>query len=159
MNKEDTIELVDIKNEDYCSVLVRFNNGARGVLTVSQVSAGKKNALGINLDGSIASGSWEQEEPCRLSVGYRDKPGETVMRDSNLVKKQAIPFVHYPSGHAEGWADSLKNMMHHFYESISNQAGLSSSVASFKEGYQIMLINDAIVKSVKSGTWEKVAQI
>ncbi|NHN31427.1 Gfo/Idh/MocA family oxidoreductase [Paenibacillus agricola] len=159
LNQGEALELIDIKNEDYCAVLVKFNNGARGVLTVSQVSAGKKNALGISLDGSIASGAWEQEEPCKLTLGYRDKPGETVMRDSNLVKKQAIPFVHYPSGHVEGWADSLKNMMHQFYGSISNQVGIPDSVASFKEGYQIMLINEAIVQSAKSGTWVSVIQV
>jgi predicted dehydrogenase len=155
-NSDDTRELVDIKTEDYCSVLVKFENGARGVLTVSQVSAGKKNALEINLDGAQASGSWKQEEPFRLLMGYRDKPGETVMRDSKQLKKEALPFMHYPSGHEEGWTDSLKNMMHNYYQAIVNDEALSDSVATFKEGYQIMVINDAIVRSVQSGTWEKI---
>ncbi|TDF99463.1 Gfo/Idh/MocA family protein [Paenibacillus piri] len=152
-------QLVDITTEDYCSVLVKFNNGARGVFTVSQVSAGKKNALEISLDGSFASGSWKQEEPFRILTGYRDKPGETVLRDPNQVKKEALPFLHYPSGHEEGWTDSLKNTMHHFYAAILNKEAPSNSVASFKEGYQIMVINDAVIRSVKSGTWEKVDSV
>jgi predicted dehydrogenase len=49
--------------------------------------------------------------------------------------------------------------MLHFYESIRNKTPLSSSVASFKEGYQIMLINDAIVKSVTTGGWVKVEHV
>ncbi|TXK82644.1 Gfo/Idh/MocA family protein [Paenibacillus sp. N3.4] len=149
-------ELVNMTTEDYCSVLVKFENGARGVLTMSQVSAGKKNALELNLDGTQSSGSWKQEEPFKLVMGYRDKPSETVLRDPKQLKKEALPFMHYPSGHEEGWTDSLKNMMHHYYQAIVSGEPISDSVATFREGYQVMTINDAIIRSVKSGTWEKV---
>ncbi|MNI24567.1 Glucose-6-phosphate 3-dehydrogenase [compost metagenome] len=152
----DGLELVDVKTEDYCSVLVKFNNGARGVFTVSQVSAGKKNALELHLDGSRASGSWKQEEPFKLLKGYRDRPGETVLRDPNQVKREALPFLHYPSGHEEGWTDSLKNMMQHYYQAILKNETLFDSVATFRDGYEIMVINDAIIRSVRSGTWEKI---
>lgn len=89
-------------------------------------------------------------------MGYRDKPGETVLRDPSQLKKEALPFMHYPSGHEEGWTDSLKNMMHNYYQAIVNQVPISGSVATFKEGYEIMVINDAIVRSARSGTWETV---
>jgi predicted dehydrogenase len=158
-SNQDRLELVDVKTEDYCSILVKFDNGSRGVFTVSQVSAGNKNALEIHLDGSLSSGSWKQEEPSILHMGYRDKPGEKVARDPNLLNSAALPFLHYPGGHEEGWPDSLKNMMMQFYEAIRNNTPLSNSVATFKEGYQVMLINDAIVESVKSGGWVKVKQI
>jgi predicted dehydrogenase len=156
---KNNAELVEVSTEDYCSVLVRFDNGARGVFTVSQVSAGKKNALELSLDGSLASGSWKQEESFRLLVGYRDKPSETVLRDPSLVKKEALPFLHYPGGHEEGWTESLKNMMKNFYDAIHGEVTHSDSVASFAEGYQIMLIIDAIVKSTKTGKWETVKDI
>jgi predicted dehydrogenase len=147
---------VAVSSEDYCSILVKFDNGSRGVFTVSQVSAGSKNALELTLDGSLASGSWKQEEPFKLVMGYRDKPSETVQRDPALLKKQALPFVHYPGGHEEGWTDSMKNTMLRFYETVKDRNKLSDSVASFKEGYHIMLIIDAVLKSASSGTWEKV---
>jgi predicted dehydrogenase len=153
------MEPIGINTEDYCSVLVKFDNGVRGVFTVSQVAAGKKNALEMNVDGAFSSGCWKQEEPFLLNMGYRDKPGETVMRDPNLLKKAALPFLHYPGGHEEGWTDSLKNMMQQFYTAIRHNSPLSNSVATFKEGYRIMLINDAIVKSVNSGGWEKVEAV
>jgi predicted dehydrogenase len=155
----ESLEPVRVKTEDYCSVLVKFDNGARGVLTVSQVSAGKKNALELNLDGAQASGSWKQEEPFKLQMGYRDKPGETVLRDPGQLKKEALPFMHYPGGHEEGWTDSLKNMMHHYYQAIVSGEPLSDSVATFREGYQVMRINDAILRSARSGAWEKVVGI
>lgn len=151
--------LVDITTEDYCSILVKFDNGSRGVFTVSQVSAGNKNALEIHLDGSLASASWMQEEPSSLHIGFRDKPGERITRDPNLLNPTVLPFLHYPSGHEEGWPDSLKNMMLQFYECIRNQNPLSNSVATFKDGYQIMLINDAIVKSLARGGWVEVEVI
>lgn len=152
-------ELVEITTEDYCSVIVKFDSGARGVFTVSQVSAGNKNALDLHLDGSQATGSWRQEEPFRLELGYRDKPGETVRRDPVMLKQAARPFVHYPGGHEEGWADSMRNMMQNFYAAVAGKAEQSDSVASFKEGYQIALINDAIVKSAETGSWQKVEQV
>jgi predicted dehydrogenase len=155
-SEKNHLELVDVQTEDYCSVLVKFENGIRGVFTLSQVSAGNKNALEIHLDGSQSSGSWKQEEPSILHMGFRDKAGEKVARDPNILNQAALPFLHYPGGHEEGWPDSLKNMMLHLYEAIRNNTPLSSSVATFKEGYQIMLINDAIVKSVISGGWVKV---
>lgn len=151
-------EPVKVETEDYCSVMVKFECGARGIFTVSQVSAGKKNALEVNLDGSFASARWNQEESFRLRMGYRDKPGETVLRDPDLLKKEALPFVHYPGGHEEGWAESLKNMMQNFYEAVSTGSPLSDSVTSFEEGYQIMLIIDAIVKSAEEGRWVKVEE-
>ncbi|WP_261305819.1 Gfo/Idh/MocA family protein [Paenibacillus andongensis] len=159
VNTKDSLQQVDIRTEDYCSIMVKFNNGARGVLTVSQVSAGKKNALEINLDGLNSSGTWKQEEPFKLQMGYRDKPGETILRDPTLLKKKTLPYLHYPSGHEEGWTDSLKNMMQHYYEAVFNNAAPTDSVATFKEGYQITLINDAIIRSVKSGTWENVISV
>ncbi|MBP1156795.1 MULTISPECIES: Gfo/Idh/MocA family oxidoreductase [unclassified Paenibacillus] len=149
-------ELVDISTEDYCSVLVKFDNGIKGVFTVSQVTAGSKNALDLHLDGALASGSWNQERSSRLMIGYRDKPNETVFRDPTLVKKEAHPFLHYPGGHEEGWPESLKNTMENFYSAVRDQTPLSNTIASFKDGYQSMLLIEAILKSADSGTWEKV---
>ncbi|ALS28724.1 dehydrogenase [Paenibacillus sp. 32O-W] len=152
-------EMVEVTTEDYCSVLVKFDSGARGVFTVSQVTAGKKNALDLHLDGSKASGSWQQEEPFRLELGYRDKPRETVLREKGILKPAARSFAHYPGGHEEGWTDALKNMMYNFYAAVAGKAALSDSVASFKEGFQIALIIDAIEKSAKTGSWQKVRPI
>ncbi|MCY9698170.1 Gfo/Idh/MocA family protein [Paenibacillus alginolyticus] len=149
----------DIHTEDYSSILVKFDDDSRGVFTVSQVSPGHKNRLELNLDGSLAAGSWRQEEPCQLWVGHRGRPDEVVRRDPELVKPAALPFVHYPGGHEEGWVDSVKNMMKHFYEAVQQGSHTcSDSVASFEEGYRIMLIIDAIVQSVETGSWVKVQQ-
>jgi predicted dehydrogenase len=159
-NEHDELQLVAVDIEDYSTILVKFDNSMRGVFTVSQVSAGHKNGLEINLDGSKAAGCWKQEEPNKLWVGYRDRPNEIVLRDPALVNQDALPFVHYPGGHEEGWVDSQKNMMKHFYEAISNKnSRFSDSVASLEEGYQIMLTIDAVIQSAETGRWVKVQQV
>lgn len=149
-------EPVDVKTEDYCSVLVKFDSGARGVFTVSQISAGYKNGLALSLDGAKASCSWEQEKPFELRMGYRDKPNETLLRDAGLLHSSAQPYVHYPGGHEEGWPDSLKNMMIQFYSAVLNGTAAPHSVASFEDGLRIMRIIDAVVESAQSGHWVKV---
>jgi predicted dehydrogenase len=150
---------VPITTEDYCSVFVKFNNGIKGVLTVSQVAAGKKNALEIHIDGTKASATWHQEEPFILLLGHRDKARETYLRDPGQMKQPALDYVHYPGGHEEGWTDSLKNMMYNFYKAVQKGTELTHSVASIKDGYQTQLIIDAILASVQTKTWEKVKWI
>ncbi|GIQ71418.1 gfo/Idh/MocA family oxidoreductase [Xylanibacillus composti] len=152
------MQAVDVETEDYCTVLAKFEDGSRGVLTVSQISAGKKNGLELALDGSLASASWNQEEPFRLKVGYRDQPSSIIVRDPALVDQEVQSYVHYPGGHEEGWPDSLKNMMNHFYAAVLGDQQNRHAVASFQEGYQLMLLIDAIVESGKSGKWVKVKQ-
>jgi len=149
-------EPVDVRTEDYCSVLVKFESGARGVFTVSQISAGYKNGLALSLDGAKASCSWEQEKPFELRMGYRDKPNETLLRDPGLLHSSAQPYVHYPGGHEEGWPDSLKNMMIQFYGAVLNGTAAPDSVASFEDGLRVMRIIDAVVESAQTGNWVTV---
>jgi predicted dehydrogenase len=158
--RREDMDPVDMHTEDYGSIIVKFDDGTRGVFTVSQISAGYKNGLELNLDGSKATASWRQEEPFKLWVGYRGRPNELVLRDPALMKQDALPFVHYPGGHEEGWVDSMKNQMKHFYGQIVNGGSAASdSVGSFKDGYQVMLLIDAVVKSAETGTWVEVQQV
>lgn len=155
----DDAEPVKVDTEDYSSVLVRFDDGTRGVFTVSQVSPGCKNGLALYLDGSKAACGWEQEQPARLWIGRRDRANETLMRDPSLVGREVASFVHYPGGHEEGWADALKNMMLNFYRAVADGADAPpDSVASLEEGYRVMLVLDAVVRSAKEGRWVKVEE-
>jgi predicted dehydrogenase len=73
-----------ISTEDYASILLRYENDARGVVTVSQVSAGRKNRLSYEIDGSKASLAFESEHPNELWIGHREKP--SIM--SRLVRQR-----------------------------------------------------------------------
>ncbi|TVY08336.1 Gfo/Idh/MocA family protein [Paenibacillus cremeus] len=152
-------EEIPIQTEDYASVLLRFEDGSKGVFTVSQVSAGRKNRLSFELNGSRKSAFWNQEEPEKLWIGYQDKANEVLLADPSLFIPEARSSIHHPGGHNEGWPDGLKNMMLHFYSYI--RAGKKplqdeSEFATFEDGHLSMCITEAILESNEKGVWVKV---
>lgn len=152
-------EDVKINTEDYASVLVRFEDGSRGVFTVSQVSAGRKNRLSFEINGSKASAHWNQEEPEKLWLGYRDKANEILLADPALFSNEARSAIHHPGGHNEGWPDALKNMMLNFYSFIregKNPSKEKPDFATFEDGHVSMMITDAILESHMKQKWVKV---
>lgn len=156
---EQEYEEVPIHTEDYASVLVRFEDGGRGVFTVSQVSAGRKNRLSFEINGSQCSVFWNQEEPEKLWIGHRDRANETLLADPSLFTVEARSQIHHPGGHNEGWPDALKNMMLNFYSFIRDGKSLKSdkpNFATFKDGHNSMCITDAILESNEQQKWVKV---
>ncbi|MFA6076099.1 MAG: Gfo/Idh/MocA family oxidoreductase [Negativicutes bacterium] len=152
-------EAVPISTEDYATVIFRLSNGARGVFTVSQVSAGKKNCFKFEIDGSKAALAWNQEEPEKLWFGYREKANEVMLADGALFAPDARQYLTHPGGHNEGWPDGLKNMMANFYGYI--RAGKDvrlekPSFATFADGDRVMKVIAAILQSGKTGCWVKV---
>ncbi|OLN22402.1 dehydrogenase [Domibacillus antri] len=157
--QEEAYEDVPINTEDYASVLVRFEDGTKGVFTVSQVSAGRKNRLSFEINGSQQSAYWNQEEPEKLWIGHRDRPNEVLLADPALFASEARSSIHHPGGHNEGWPDALKNGMLNFYTFIrEGKDPLSSQVnfATFKDGHISMCITDAILESHEQQKWVKV---
>lgn len=161
-SKEVEYEDVPINTEDYASVLVRFEDGTRGVFTVSQVSAGRKNRLSFEVNGSKHSAQWNQEEPEKLWIGHRDKPNELMLADPALFTSEAKSAIHHPGGHNEGWPDALKNMMINFYSFIRDGKDPhrdETQFATFEDGHISMCITDAILKSHEQQKWMKVESL
>jgi len=159
ISEEENYEDVPIKTEDFASVFVRFDDGTKGVFTVSQVSAGRKNKLSFELDGSKRSTFWNQEEPEKLWIGHRDKPNEILLSDPALFSPEARQAIHHPGGHNEGWPDALKNMMLKFYTFIREGKDLAHDepgFATFEDGHLSMSIVDAIFESNNQQRWVKV---
>lgn len=155
-------EDVPINNEDYASVLVHFEDGTRGVFTVSQVSAGRKNRLSFEVNGSQQSAHWNQEEPEKLWIGHRDKPNEILMADPALFADEAKSAIHHPGGHNEGWPDAMKNMMINFYSFIRDEKDPhrdETPFATFEDGHISMCITDAILRSHEQQKWIKVESV
>ena len=63
----------EIGTEDIATVLLRFENGARGTVAVSQISAGRKNSLAYEIDGAQAAVAWDSEQPDELWMGHRER--------------------------------------------------------------------------------------
>lgn len=156
---EKEYEDVHINTEDYASVLIRFEDGSRGGFTVSQVSAGRKNRLSFEVDGSLGSAFWNQEEPEKLWLGHREKPNQILLADPALFAAEARSSIHHPGGHNEGWPDALKNMMYNYYSFIRDGKSFDTekpNFATFEDGHTSMCITDAILKSYKEQKWIKV---
>ena len=157
--ENDMYEVVSINTEDYASVLVRFDDGSRGVFTVSQVSAGRKNRLSFEVDGSESSAFWNQEEPEKIWIGHRNSPNQVILADPSLFNPDAQSSIHHPGGHNEGWPDALKNGMKNFYDFIREGKSLQTdkpNFATFEDGHLSMCITDAILESNKEQKWVKV---
>lgn len=156
---EEAGEPVAVSTEDYASVLLQFDGGGKGAFTVSQVSAGRKNRLTFELAGSLKSAFWNQEEPEKLWVGHRDRPNEILLSDPALFAPEALSAPHYPGGHNEGWPDSLRNMMFHFYSFIregKDPLQDKGDFATFADGHRSMCITDAVLASHRAGGWVEV---
>ncbi|RJP14528.1 MAG: gfo/Idh/MocA family oxidoreductase [Candidatus Abyssobacteria bacterium SURF_5] len=149
---------VDVKTEDYASVLFSLKNEIPGALTVSQMSAGRKNRLFLQVDGSLQSAAWDQEQPEILWLGRRDQPNETLLKDPHLLKEKARAYAHYPAGHGEAWADALKNFMLEVYQHISSRkkGGKNSpGFATFYNGCDAAVLVDKICVSSRQRRWVK----
>jgi predicted dehydrogenase len=99
---------VEILTEDLGSILLRFENGARGTLFVSQATAGRKNCLRYEISGVEGALAWNSESPNQLWLGHRNRPNEILVKDPSLMTPEAAAYSAYPGGHAEGFSDTFK---------------------------------------------------
>ncbi len=157
-------EPVTVDTEDFGAVLLRFRAppgtpAARGVLYVSQVTAGRKNSLRWEVAGTKQALSWESEQPNQLWIGHRDHPNQTLTRDPALLQGRATQFSDYPGGHNEGFPDTFKQLFRDFYQSIEKQTYDSApTFPNFADGHREILICEAIMRSARENAWAHVQE-
>jgi predicted dehydrogenase len=147
-----------VTTEDYASLLFKLKNGVPGAVTISQMSPGRKNRLYFQIDGSIQSAAWDQEQPEILWLGRRDQPNETFLKDPHLLKEPARSLAHYPAGHGEAWADGMKNFMVEVYQHITGKKKTGkggANFATFVNGYNAAVLVDKICSSSRQRRWVK----
>jgi predicted dehydrogenase len=96
--------------DDDGAVLLRFDNGARGVLLASQVSVGEENALGIRVYGDKGSLEWRQQEPNTLWLKWADRPTEILRTGGACLGESATANTRLPMGHPEGYIEAFANL-------------------------------------------------
>ncbi len=147
----------EITTEDQASVLIRLEEGARGAFQVSQVFAGRKNRLWLEVAGTKGSLSWDSQEPNELWVGRRDRSNELFTRDPSLLSDSAFGVSHYPGGHTEGFADTFKQLCLDVYGRISKGEFAKPGYPTFADGHHELQLCEAIAESAREERWVEVA--
>ncbi len=148
---------VPINTEDHANVLLKFDNGNRGCITVSQVSAGRKNQLKVEISGSKKTFAFNSESPNDLWIGYREKANELMMRDPSLVEPEAAGVISFPGGHNEGFPDTSKQLFKEVYAAIEQgKQPESPTYPTFADGYRELLICERILESHRAKSWVNV---
>ena len=153
-----TAEAVDTKvvTEDFGATLFRMGQRARGTMTASQVSAGRKNGLVMEIYGTKAGVTWRQEAPEELWIGHRDAPNQILLKDPSLLNEKARAWADYPGGHAEGYPDTFKQLFRRFYASIADPA-MTPDYPQMADGLRQMTILAAELESSRNQAWVEVA--
>ena len=145
-------------SEDLATILVRFDGGAKGAVSVGQVCAGHKNDLWLEVNGSTTSLRWRQEQQNELWIGRRDEANMTLAKDPALLAPAAARYAHLPGGHQEAWADAFANVMRDIYACIMNRREpRPPAMATFEDGYRVACLVDAVLEShAQGGVWTPV---
>jgi predicted dehydrogenase len=154
LGPEDYIE-TPVDTEDFGAVIFRMGTRTRGSMTASQVSAGRKNGLSIEIYGTKSSVAWRQERPDELWAGQRDTANQIFMKDPSLLKPVARAFADLPGGHSEGYDDTFKQVFRRFYASIDAPGG-AAEYPEFRDGLRQLKILSTTLQSHRTRVWADV---
>jgi predicted dehydrogenase len=152
---------VEITSEDYAAILLRFEGGAHGCMTVCQTAPGRKNRLYFEICGTLGSIAFDSERPNELWVGRRDGNNEIVMKDPSLLYPEARNITDLPGGHNEAFPDTSKQLFKKFYTYVLErgyESGKTPEFPTFKDGLRETLLTDAAMESARSGGWITVKE-
>ncbi len=153
--RPEEYEEVSVDTEDFGAVMFRMGDRARGSLTASQVSAGRKNGYRFEIYGSKASVAWNGERPDELWVGRRDCANQILLKDPSLMQDSARSYADLPGGHSEGYDDTFKQVFRRFYRSIEDREG-SAEYPQFADGLRQLMILEAEMESHARRAWVDV---
>jgi len=147
-----------VTTDDYASILLHFDGSARGVVTVSQISAGRKTRLWFEVDGSEGSLAWNSESPNTLWIGHRREPNQELIKDPSLMSPETRGYAAYPGGHAEGYPDTFVQLFKDYYAYLdAGDFSKPRTFPTFETGHEEMQLCEAIAESSKERRWVKLA--
>jgi predicted dehydrogenase len=148
-------EMVAIETEDFGSVLLHLGERTRGAFTVSQMSAGRKNMFTVDIYGTRAGVSWNQERPDELWIGRRDQPNQIVIKDPALMYPKAAAYADLPGGHSEGYDDTHKQVFKRFYARVADPS-VPVDYPTFQDGLTGMRLLEKVADSSRKRGWVDV---
>lgn len=145
-----------MESDDAAGILLRYQGGVVGAVTISQVSAGEKNSVRYEIAGSDGSLSWYSQHPDQLHVGRRDRPNEFLYRDPRNSYPEAARNMGYPAGHVEGYPDTFRALFTQVYEAIDG--GDRGTYPTFADGHDAVLVTEAVARSDSEERWVTVGR-
>ena len=155
MLRPDQYTEVPIETEDFGAMIFRLGNGGRGSLNVSQISAGRKNRLVLEIYGTKGSLTWNAEQPDELWIGHRNEPNQLIVKDPSLLRGNAAKFADLPGGHSEGYDDTFKQTLRRFYQTVADR-NAPVEYPQFADGLRQLKIVEAVLASSRSHGWVNV---
>jgi predicted dehydrogenase len=150
--------LVDVTTEDSALILFRTHGGVAGSAVISQLSAGRKNRLWIEVDGMHLSAVFDQELPEQLWVGSEEST-KLLVRDPNQHSAEQRRLASLPAGHPQGYAQCFENFVADSYAAIDARNGegeVPDGLPTFADGARAAAICDAMLRSDAEKTWVTV---
>jgi predicted dehydrogenase len=152
-----TTEMVPVITDDFAAVLLGFEQEISGAFHVSQVMAGRKNRIVLEVAGSEGSMAWESDSPDRLWIGRRNEPNQVLERDPALLSPAARMVSDYPGGHVEGFPDTFKQLFRAVYDHLGREIVGTSPYPTFEDGDHEIRLCEAIARSAVKGAWVEVS--
>lgn len=144
-----------VTTDDAATILLRYEDGARGATTISQISAGRKNSLAFQIDGSDSAVAWDSERPDELWIGHRGRPNELLLRDPAILNAEGRAATSLPGGHAEGFGDTFKALYAAVYRAVAREKP-GEGYPTFADGHDSMRVIEAVARSSRERRWVEV---
>jgi predicted dehydrogenase len=150
--------------DDDCNVLLKLDNGAPGVLFVSQIAAGDRNDLQLHLYGEKGGLHWWQENPNYVELNWVGKPSQTLHAGGDYLSPEVRRDFRLPLGHPEGLVEAFANIYRDFATAVRARftdpsAKLSDLVPGIDEGLRSMAFVERAVSSSRARTgWVGLSQ-
>ena len=155
-------ERVKVTSEDLASVLLRFDNGARGCLKVGQVLPGHRNDVQLEVNGRSASLRWLQERQNELWIGRYAQPDQVLHKDPAQLAGDARRYARLPGGHQEAWSDAFFNLIADAYRWIADGGAPNKKplpLPTFVDGWRSACLIEAMLRShAAGGVWTEPAE-
>jgi len=137
--------------DDDVNVLLRLDNGARGILKATQVAAGDENGLKLRIHGEHGGLEWAQMEPNTLTLRWLDRPAEVLRAAGPGLLPSTLPLLRTPSGHPEGYIEAFANLYRAFATRIRGGEAWFPSVG---DGLQTMgFVETVIANAAGDAKW------
>ncbi|MDD5262715.1 MAG: Gfo/Idh/MocA family oxidoreductase [Methylacidiphilales bacterium] len=151
--------------DDDANVLLRFDNGAKGVLHCSQISIGEENNLNIRVYGEKGGIEWHQKEPNTMLVKWADRPAQVYRTANGYLGANATAATRTPPAHPEGYLEAFANIYKNFAGSIRARlekrkpTEVENDFPKIEDGIRGMAFIEAVVASSKANSaWTRLAK-